>query len=76
VVARVKVQALATRQKNLAKIGVHPEDPLMLIPEGPGPSQQDVQQIRKQVAGQGRKRKLGDTGASVRFSRSFWHRTS
>jgi dTMP kinase len=74
--ARVKAQALATRQKNLAKIGLRPEDPLMLVPKGPGPSRQEVQQIRKQVAGLGRKRKLGDTGASVRFSRSFWHRTS
>jgi membrane protein involved in colicin uptake len=73
-VAHVKAQALATCQKNLAKIGVHPEDPLMLVPEGPGPSWQEVQQIRKQVAGQGRTRKLGDTGASVQFSRSFWHR--
>jgi hypothetical protein len=71
--ARVKAQALATRQRNLAKIGVRPEDPLMLVPEGPG---EEVRNIRQQVAGKGRKRKLGDTGASVRFSRSRWCRTS
>jgi hypothetical protein len=72
---RVKAQALATRQKNLAKIGVRPNDPLMLVPEGPGPSQEEVQNIRQQVARQGRKRKLRDTGASVRVSRSFRHWT-
>jgi hypothetical protein len=64
--ARVKAQALATRQKSLTKIGVCPDDPLMLVPEGPGPSREEVRNIRQQVAG--RKRKLGDTGASVRVS--------
>jgi hypothetical protein len=73
--ARVKAQALATRQKNLAKIGVRPNDPLMLVPEGPGPSWEEVRNIRQQVARQGRKRKLEDTGASVRVSRSFRHWT-
>jgi membrane protein involved in colicin uptake len=73
--ARVKAQAQVTHQKNLAKIGVRPDDPLMLVPEGPGPSQDEVRNICQQVAGQGRKRKLGDTGASVQFSRSLWCRT-
>jgi membrane protein involved in colicin uptake len=70
-VAHKKAQALATRQKNLAKIGVRPDDPLMLVPEGPGPSREEVRNIRQQVAGQGRKRKLGDTGASVRVFPKF-----
>jgi hypothetical protein len=74
--ARVKAQALATRQKNMAKIGVRPEDPLMLVPEGPGPSREEVRNIRKQVPGQSRKRKLGDIGASVHFSRSLRCRTN
>jgi hypothetical protein len=74
--ARVKAQALATRQKNLAKLGVRPDDPLMLVPEGPGPSREEVQDICQQVAGKGQKRKLRDTGASVQVSQSFWYRTS
>jgi multidrug efflux pump subunit AcrA (membrane-fusion protein) len=68
--------ALATRQRNLAKAGVRPDDPLMLVPEGPGPSRREVQEIRRQVAEQGKKRKLGDTEASVRFSRSLRRRVS
>jgi uncharacterized protein YhaN len=63
--------ALATRQRNLAKIGVRPDDCLMLIPEGPWPSREEVRNIRKQVAGQARKRKIGDTEASVHFFRSL-----
>jgi hypothetical protein len=69
--ARMKAQALVTRQKKLAKLGVRPDDPLMLVPEGPGPSREEVREIRQQVARKGWKRKLGDTGTSVRFSRSF-----
>jgi hypothetical protein len=65
---------LATRQRNLTKAGVRPDDPLMLVPEGPGPSRREVQEIRRQVAEQGKKRKLGDTEASVRFSRSLGRR--
>jgi hypothetical protein len=74
--ARIKAQALAMRQKKLAKLGVLPYDPLMLVPEGPGPSREEVRDIRQQVAGKGRKRKLRDTGASVQFSRSLRCRTS
>jgi hypothetical protein len=70
-VARVKAQAQATRQRNLVKIGVAPNDPLMLVPEGLGPGREEVWNIRKQVAGQAKKRKLGDTEASVHFSRRF-----
>jgi colicin import membrane protein len=69
--AQMKAQALATRQKKLAKLGVRPDDPLMLVPEGPGPSREEVRNIRQEVAGKGRKRKLRDTGTSVQFSRSF-----
>jgi hypothetical protein len=58
--ARVKAQALATRQKNLAKVGVCPDDPLMMVPEGPGPSQEEVRQIHKDVAWASKKRKLGE----------------
>jgi hypothetical protein len=46
-VARAKAQALATRQKKLVKIRVLPDDPLMLVPEGPGPSLEEVRNIRK-----------------------------
>jgi hypothetical protein len=74
-VARMKAQALATCQKKLAKLGVRPDDPLMLVPEGPGPSWEEVWEIHQQVAGKGQKRKLGDTGASVRVSRSLRCRT-
>jgi hypothetical protein len=73
--AHVKAQALATRQKKLAKLGVRPDDPLMLVPEGLGPSREEVRDIRQQVARKCRKRKLRDTGASVRFSRSLQCRT-
>jgi hypothetical protein len=69
-VAQVKAQALATRQRNLVKIGVPPDDPLMLVPEGPGPSREEARKIHKEVAGQARKRKLGDTEALVSNSRS------
>jgi hypothetical protein len=49
-----------------AKLRVRPDDPLMLVPEGLGPSREEVRNIRQEVTG--RKRKLGDTGASVQFS--------
>jgi hypothetical protein len=69
--ARAKAQALATHQKKLAKLGVTPDDPLMLVPEGPGPTREEMQQIRKQVAGQARKCKAGDTKISVSDSQRF-----
>jgi hypothetical protein len=69
--ARVKAQAQATHQRNLVKIGVRPNDPLMLVPKGPGPSWEEVQNIRKQVAGQMRKRNLGDTEGLVSDFRRF-----
>jgi hypothetical protein len=74
--ARVKAQAQATRQKNLAKIGIHPDDPLMLVPEGPGPSREEMRNIRKEVAGQARKRKLGASEGSVSDFRSLRRRTN
>jgi hypothetical protein len=61
----VKVQALATCQKNLAKIGVPPDDPLMQVPEGLELSREELQKISKEVAGQVKKRKLGDAETSV-----------
>jgi chemotaxis protein histidine kinase CheA len=69
--ARAKAQALATRQKKLAKLGVTPDDPLILVPEGPGPTREEMRQIHKQVAGQARKRKVGDTEFSVSDSQRF-----
>jgi hypothetical protein len=72
----MKAQAQVTRQKNLVKIGIAPNNPLMLVPEGLGSSREEVRNIHKQVAGQARKMKLGDTEASVRFSRILRRRTS
>jgi fused signal recognition particle receptor len=40
--ARVKAQALVTRQQKLAKLGVTPDDPLMLVPEGLGPTREEM----------------------------------
>jgi hypothetical protein len=63
--ARLKVSALAKRWQELSKLGVLLEDPLMQAPKGPGPSREEVQKIRKDVAGQARKRKYGETEISV-----------
>jgi hypothetical protein len=40
--ARINAQALATKRRNLGKLGVRPNDPLMQVPKGPGPSNAEV----------------------------------
>jgi hypothetical protein len=46
-----------------------PNDPLTMIPEGPGPIREEVWKIRQEVTGKAKKRKLGDTKGSVSGSR-------
>jgi hypothetical protein len=75
-VAGMKAQAQGTHQNKLAKIGICPDDPLMLVPEGLGPSREEVQNICKQVTGQAKKRKLRDTEGSVCGFPNVWCWTS
>jgi hypothetical protein len=63
--AQVKAQAQATCQKNMAKIGVLPEDPIMQAPEGPGPSSQELRAIQQEFSGKPRKWKLGEAESTV-----------
>jgi hypothetical protein len=71
------MQALATRQKNLAKIGVAPDDPIMQAPEGLGPSCQEIWVIQHEFSGKPKKRKLRETenlvGVSDLGSRASEH---
>jgi hypothetical protein len=62
---RAKAQALATRQKKLAKLGVTPDDPLMQAPEGPGPSRQEVREVQRVFSGKLKKRKVRETEITV-----------
>jgi hypothetical protein len=62
---RVKAQALATCQKNLAKISVPPDNPLMQVPEGLELSREELRRIRKEVAQASRKWTLGEAEDSV-----------
>jgi hypothetical protein len=57
---QVKVQALVTCQKNLAKLSVPPDGLLMRVPEGLELSREELRKIRREVAGQVKKRKLGE----------------
>jgi hypothetical protein len=63
--ARINAQALATKKRKLADLGVGPNDPLMQVPVGPGPSNAEVRNIRKSLVHQPRKRKVVDDDESV-----------
>jgi chemotaxis protein histidine kinase CheA len=63
--AWINAQALATKRKNLGRLRVRPNDPLLQAPMGPGPSNAKVRRICKELVHQPRKRKLGDDDDSV-----------
>jgi hypothetical protein len=63
--ARINAQALATKRRNLGRLGVRPNDPLMQVPIGPGPSNTEVRNIRRGLVHQPKKRKLVDDDESV-----------
>jgi hypothetical protein len=63
--ARINAQALAMKKKKLGKLGVGPNDPLLQVPVGPGPSNAEVRNIRKSLVYQPKQRKLGDDDESV-----------
>jgi hypothetical protein len=63
--ARINAQVLATKRRNLGKLRVGPNDPLMQVPVGPGPSNAEVRNICRGLVHQPKKRKLVDEDDSV-----------
>jgi DNA repair exonuclease SbcCD ATPase subunit len=63
--ARINAQALAMKYRNLGKLGVWPNDPLMQAPVGPGLSNTEVRRIWKELVHQPKKRNLGDDDETV-----------
>jgi hypothetical protein len=63
--ARINAQALAMKRKTLRRLGVRPNDLLLQVPVGPGPSNAEVRRIRKGLVRQPRMRNLGDEDDSI-----------
>jgi hypothetical protein len=64
---RLNAIALEKSQRELAKLGVPPDDPLMQAPKGPGPSCQEIREIQREFSAKPKKRKLGEANKLVRF---------
>jgi hypothetical protein len=63
--ARINAQVVVTKRRNLGRLGIGPNDPLLQTPVVPGLSNPEVRKIRKGLVHQPKKRKLGEDDDSV-----------